>query len=87
MARKVPKVSVPLDACVHAPNPMAKSNRYIRMMDLNMGAAFNARERTVSEWKTLLAEADARLILKSVVEPPGSALGILEVIWMESGTV
>ena len=46
-----------------------------------MGAAFNARERTVSEWKMLLAEADSRFSLKSVIEPPGSALGILEIIW------
>jgi hypothetical protein len=51
------------------------------MEDLNMGAAFNARERTVSEWKILLREADPRFLLKSVVEPPGSALGIIEVVW------
>ncbi len=55
--------------------------RYYRMEDLNMGAAFNARERTVSEWKLLIAEADSRFSVKSIIEPPGSALGIIEVVW------
>jgi len=29
----------------------------------------------------LLAEADERFVLKGVVEPKGSALAVLEVVW------
>jgi hypothetical protein len=46
-----------------------------------MGAVFNSRERTVSEWATLLTDADPRFVLKNIIEPRGSALGIIEVIW------
>ncbi|KAI1089145.1 sterigmatocystin 8-O-methyltransferase [Rostrohypoxylon terebratum] len=53
----------------------------LRSEDLNMGAVFNARERTLSEWKALFTEADARFILKSVNRPKGSTLSIIEVEW------
>ncbi|KAK4455245.1 S-adenosyl-L-methionine-dependent methyltransferase [Podospora aff. communis PSN243] len=55
--------------------------RYHRMSDMTMASVFNGKERTVAEWKALLAEADKRFVLKGVTEPKGSALGILEVIW------
>lgn len=54
------------------------------MEDLNMAAAFNAQERTVSEWKTLITAADPRFCVKNVIEPPGSALGIIEIVWDHS---
>ncbi|KAI1078170.1 sterigmatocystin 8-O-methyltransferase [Whalleya microplaca] len=53
----------------------------LRSEDLNMGAVFNARERTFSEWKALFIEADARFILKSVNRPKGSTLSLIEVEW------
>jgi hypothetical protein len=56
------------------------TDRY-RSEDLNMGAVFNARERTFSEWKALFIEADARFILKSVNQPKGSTLSLIEVEW------
>jgi hypothetical protein len=52
-----------------------------RANDLDMVTSFNARERTVAEWKLLLTEADSRFVVQSVIEPRGSALGILEVVW------
>lgn len=52
-----------------------------RSADLNMGAIFNARERSVAEWKALITEADARFQLKQVIQPKGSALAIMEVRW------
>lgn len=52
-----------------------------RSEDLNMGAVFNARERTFSEWKTMFTEADSRFTLKSVKKPKGSTLSLMEVGW------
>jgi hypothetical protein len=48
---------------------------------MDMAATFNSRERTTAEWKALIAEADPRFVVKSIIEPKGSALGVLEVVW------
>lgn len=50
-------------------------------MDLEMAYTFNARERTLADWKALFKEADPAFVLKSVIEPTGSAMGILEFLW------
>jgi hypothetical protein len=52
-----------------------------REEDLNMGAIFNSKERTVNEWRALLISADPRFVLKGVTESEGLDLGILEVVW------
>lgn len=46
-----------------------------------MCAAFNAKERSVSEWKALLQEADPRFVVRNAVLPKGSAMGMLEIVW------
>lgn len=48
-----------------------------------MASVFNARERTADEWRALLADADPRFRMKGVVQPEGSALAIIEVVWDE----
>lgn len=53
----------------------------IRSADLNMAAIFNARERSMAEWRSLLREADDRFELRDVVLPPGSALANIDVRW------
>ncbi|KAF2963098.1 hypothetical protein GQX73_g10465 [Xylaria multiplex] len=55
--------------------------KYKRSDDLTMASMFNSKERTVSEWKDLLISADPRFVMRSVVHPNGSALGIIEVVW------
>lgn len=52
-----------------------------RSADLSLAACFNARERTVRDWEILVGEASKGFVLKSVIEPKGSALGILEFVW------
>lgn len=52
-----------------------------RSEDLNMGAVFNARERTLSEWKALFIKADARFVLTSVNRPKGSTLSLMAIEW------
>ncbi|KUJ18481.1 S-adenosyl-L-methionine-dependent methyltransferase [Mollisia scopiformis] len=60
------------EVCMPSPGsiPLWKE-RNLRAEDLNMGAIFNSLERT----------ADLRFVIKSVIEPKGSALGIIEVLW------
>jgi hypothetical protein len=46
-----------------------------------MAYTFNARERTLADWKALFVEADPAFKLTNVIEPKGSTMGILEFIW------
>ncbi|KAH8751348.1 putative Sterigmatocystin 8-O-methyltransferase [Diaporthe sp. PMI_573] len=55
--------------------------RNTRATDINMAAAFNGRERTALELQSLVEGSDARFALQRLVEPPGSALGMLEFVW------
>ncbi|KAJ3578752.1 hypothetical protein NPX13_g1815 [Xylaria arbuscula] len=66
------------------PPPLALPNlvdRKLRAMDVTMLEIGNAKERSMDEWKDLVGQADARFILKGVVQPPRSNLAILEVEW------
>jgi hypothetical protein len=42
---------------------------------------FNARERSLQEWKALLAAADVRFVLQRVIPHGRSSMAILEVVW------
>ncbi|OAL70068.1 hypothetical protein A7D00_5597 [Trichophyton violaceum] len=57
------------------------NERDIRSMDLEMAFTFNSRERTLADWEALFKTADPGFVLKGVVNPPGSAMGILEFVW------
>jgi hypothetical protein len=46
-----------------------------------MAALFNVRDRTINDWKEVLSQANGRFVLRNMIEPKGSALSILEVIW------
>ncbi|KJZ71732.1 hypothetical protein HIM_08874 [Hirsutella minnesotensis 3608] len=72
------------DSCMPEPGaiPLWKEQD-LRSSDLQMATLFNARERTVAEWKALLQEAHPGFVLKRKIEPKGSALAILEVIWAD----
>lgn len=52
-----------------------------RAKDLFMMVSMNGRERSLSQWKDLLSEADKRLRIKAVIKPTGSILSVLEVIF------
>lgn len=53
----------------------------LRATDLNMASAFNGKERTVAEFKSLLEKVDPAFKLGKVIHPAGSALGMLEFVW------
>lgn len=65
------------------PEPGETSNFVLRMntsMDLQMMAAFNAKERRKEDWINLFREADKRLVVKQFLQPRGSALTLIEVV-------
>ncbi|RYP67312.1 hypothetical protein DL770_008641 [Monosporascus sp. CRB-9-2] len=85
MLRKGTRVLIH-ETCMPAPGEIPLwRERSLRAADLNMAAIFNAQERTVEEWKALLTEADSRFKLTKVIQPRGSALAILEVVWEGEG--
>ena len=49
--------------------------------DIYMLAFQNGKERTAADWTTLFKEADPRLKLTKVYQPPKSSLAIVEVTW------
>ncbi|KAK2749379.1 hypothetical protein FQN57_006311 [Myotisia sp. PD_48] len=71
-----------VETCMPEPGKIAFWRELrLRSMDLNMAATFNSQERSIGEWKCLLKEADSRFELKKVIEPRGSALAIIDVLW------
>ncbi|KAI0505651.1 O-methyltransferase-domain-containing protein [Xylaria bambusicola] len=70
------------EACLPEPGtvPLWKETR-LRAADLSMTALFNARDRTVDDWRALFSEADSRFLLKSVIQPMGSALAMMDLRW------
>ncbi|CAG8948659.1 hypothetical protein HYFRA_00001779 [Hymenoscyphus fraxineus] len=70
------------DLCL--PPPCTQSpfrNRSSRSYDISMKQIQNAKERDADDWAQLLEYADSRLKLKSILEPRGSTLAIICVIW------
>lgn len=55
--------------------------RLITSLDLQMLAGCNSNERTPSNWIQLFEGADSRFEFKGIVQPPGSAAALIEVIW------
>ena len=49
--------------------------------DLQMLVIFNAKQRSLDDWQELLAKADARFELVKTFFLPGSASGLLEVVF------
>ncbi|KAJ9645227.1 hypothetical protein H2201_000978 [Coniosporium apollinis] len=61
-----------------APLPM---EHLLTALDLQMMTALNAKERSHEEWVALFKEADSRLEVKGIVQPPGSAAAVIEVVF------
>ena len=49
-------------------------------MDLEMLTNFNAKEREIGDWQSLLVAADPRLKVAKVIKPPGSVNSIIEAV-------
>ncbi|GKT85912.1 sterigmatocystin 8-O-methyltransferase [Colletotrichum tofieldiae] len=55
--------------------------RDLRTMDIGLLATMNGRERTLDEWKAMISQADPRFVVKDVVQPKGSMLAMMEIVW------
>jgi hypothetical protein len=53
----------------------------MRHSDLMMWRCFNARERDEDDWRSVVEGADKRFKVVRVFTPPGTYLGIIEVVW------
>jgi 6-hydroxytryprostatin B O-methyltransferase len=74
-----PKLLV-MDTVLPAPGQVPVSvERNVRVRDMTMMQVFNSHERDLEQWTALLAAADARLKIRQVIEPFGSAMSLLEV--------
>ncbi|KAI1502262.1 S-adenosyl-L-methionine-dependent methyltransferase [Biscogniauxia marginata] len=70
------------DFCVPPPAPRSEfRDRPARAYDLLMRTVFNGKERSLDDWKRLLAAADPRFELKQVTTPEGAKLSVIEVVW------
>lgn len=61
-----------------------RAEALLRVRDLITLQSFNAKERELGEFTALLTQTsddEGRLVLKSVVKPPGSVLSVLEVAY------
>lgn len=59
------------------------SGRFGFQMDAIMATAFNAQERTATEYGRILKEADPRYVVEAVCRPEGSTMSIVEIGWTE----
>ncbi|KAL9587195.1 MAG: hypothetical protein Q9203_003594 [Teloschistes exilis] len=82
-----------MDTVLPTPGSVAASEEaLLRVRDLTMLEAFNSKERELSDWEHLLAQAsvsdssEGALKLKSVTKPFGSVMSLLEIIWQSKQT-
>ncbi|KAJ3495133.1 hypothetical protein NLG97_g3614 [Lecanicillium saksenae] len=73
------------DYVLPPPGVLSQSDeKSVRTMDLLMRTVCNAREREVSDWKSLFAQADVRFQWKGATKTTGK-LSFIEAVWKEEG--
>ncbi|KAH8885611.1 O-methyltransferase [Thozetella sp. PMI_491] len=56
------------------------ARKFVALVDLQMHVAFNAKERKVEDWLSVVKRADPRFALKGVHVIPGVPLGIMDFV-------
>ena len=51
---------------------------------MQMMTVVNAKERTVKDWTDVIKRADSRYSVAAVVEPPGAAMAVIEIVFKAS---
>lgn len=67
--------------CTHPQAHAISTDSPFRSMDLTMLALLNAKERDVSGWTDLFAQADPRYKFLGAKTPAGSRMSIMEAVW------
>lgn len=71
-----------MDSVLPAPGKIpATQESLLRVRDLTMMEVFNSRERSLDDWTALLEQADQRLRLSNVVQPFGSMMSAMEIVF------
>lgn len=72
------------DYVLPTPGVLSQSDeKSVRTMDLLMRTVCNAREREVSDWKSLFQQADSRFQWKGATKSTGK-LSFIEAVWKET---
>ncbi|KAI0143475.1 S-adenosyl-L-methionine-dependent methyltransferase [Xylariaceae sp. FL1272] len=70
------------ERCLEPPCPSTLvKDQFAAACNIHMQLGANAKERTRDDWARLIAEADGRFAIKSIVTPAHSALSLIEVVW------
>ena len=56
-------------------------DRFASAVDIGVFSAFNGRERTLQDWKNVIAGADERFALDKVHSLPENPYSVLEIVW------
>jgi 6-hydroxytryprostatin B O-methyltransferase len=63
-----------------APGRMSRTQETpLRVRDLTMMQAHNAKERDIRDWYSLFEQSDCGLVLRNAVRPLNSMLSVMEV--------
>ena len=72
-----------MDSVLPRPGSMPSAQeRMLRARDMTMLEAFNSLERDEEDWRRLLATANRGLTLRGIQERTGSALSLLDVVYV-----
>lgn len=70
-----------MDMVLPTPGSASKTlEAALRQKDLAMLHAFNAQEREVEDWRSVLQQTDPRLEIKAIQRPDGSQHSVIEVV-------
>lgn len=61
----------------------AARERLLRVRDMTMMQVFNSQERSIEDWEAISGTADSRLKIRSVNQPFGSVMSLIELQLMD----
>lgn len=68
-----------MESCArHIRTMLTGSRDTFSTMDLEMMNQFNAQERELGDWMALFSKVDGRVTVKSIHQPPGSVMSVIE---------
>jgi 6-hydroxytryprostatin B O-methyltransferase len=60
---------------------LVAKERLLRVRDMAMMQTFNSQERSLDDWLAILERVDPRLDIRNIVQPHGSVMSVMEVVF------